>query len=116
MNRKSLIEFTAHHRLIVAISGAILTAMLMTAVSLSLYFTSGAHVLDLSRPGLETTRETIDKSTFDADEFEQDGPINHGVIDDFEKIYQDGRRHLQAIDGFNNQRSLSDDSLRLTED
>lgn len=114
MNRESLVTFTSQHRLIVAIAGAVLVAIIMTAVSLSLYFTSGAHVLDISRPGYESTLQAIKQAQYDADSFAQDGPINSEVINEFEEIYQGNRDHLQAIDDFSDQEVLSDPNLRLS--
>lgn len=113
MNDEPVRSFAAHHRLLIAMTGAIVIALIMTAISMSLYVTSGVQVLDVSRPGFEQARRAVNNSTFKSETFAQDGPIDSKVISEFDELYKNSRKELNAIDDFSNQKPLSDDSLNL---
>lgn len=115
MSKESVRLFTDQHRLAMAITISISVAIIMTLVSMSLYYTSGAHVLDISRPGYEQARQAV-QQPFHSDSFPQDGPINPEVIAEFKQIYDRNRQHLNKIDDFSNQKVMNDRSLRLSEE
>lgn len=81
---------------------------------MSLYYTSGAEVLDLSRPGYEGVRQAVNNAPHDEVNFSGDGPIDSEVINKFQALFEANRSDLKAIDSFSNQKPLSDSSLSLT--
>lgn len=113
MNSEAARSFAGRHRLFVAITGAVTIALIMTAISMSLYVSSGAQVLDLSRPGYEDVRQAINDSEFETDTFPQEGPVTPAVIDDFTTLYNKNRLELGQIDDFSSPTPLSDKSLQL---
>ncbi|HET8690093.1 MAG TPA: hypothetical protein VFL81_01535 [Candidatus Saccharimonadales bacterium] len=108
-------NFTSQHRLLAAITGAVIIAMALTAISMSLYYSTGAEVLDLSRPGYESVRKAVESKPHDDTNFSGDGPIDAKVIKQFDGLYQINRKDLKSIDDFSNQKPLSDDSLGLSQ-
>lgn len=108
-------NFTSQHKLLAAISAAVVIALVMTAVSMSLYYSTGAEVLDLSRPGYESVRQAVNQAPHDDATFSGDGPVDSQVIKQFDGLYQTNRKDLKSIDNFSNQKPLSDDSLTLSE-
>lgn len=104
--------FITQYKLIVALSLAILIALILTAISLNMYITSGVSGLDLSRPGYEGVRDQIKPNT-SSQSFSADGPLNPSEIDKFDKLYSDQANDLNVIDDFSN-KNLEDESLRFT--
>jgi hypothetical protein len=98
------------HRFPVAIAIVVGIALLMTAVSLSLYITSGTSRLDLSRPGYEQVRKDV-KATPDAS-FSSDGPVDKAALDEFQKLYDARRTNLNELGDFKDT-TLDDSSLRF---
>lgn len=108
-------NFTSQHKLLAAITGAVVIALALTAISISLYYSTGAEVLDLSRPGYESVRQAVNQAPHDDASFSGDGPVDTQVIKQFNNLYQTNRHDLKSIDNFSNQKPLSDDSLTLSE-
>lgn len=100
------------YKIVIALSLAVALAVVMTLISLSLYVRDGVSSLDLSRPGYEAARKQVEQ-TDKSDEFDATGPVNPGVINEFDKLYEKQKRSLNATDDFGNQ-NLSDDNLRFT--
>ena len=112
MNWAHFAEIIQRHRLVYAVSAAIGMALLLSAVSMSLYISSGASQLDLSRPGYEKARTEIDESKSEA-RFEATGPMNASVIDEFQKLFTGHRDKMNALDDFDST-ALDDTQLRLS--
>lgn len=102
------------HRMTYGIIGALLIAMLLTAVSMALYISSGASRLDLSRPGYESVRETVGRDT--AEElFSATGPMNSEVANDFQQRFTKHRETLNKLDTFGTN-ALDDTELQIAPD
>lgn len=112
MNSNPIRRFITRHRLPVAIGAVIVISLLITAINLSLYVSSGSSSLDLSRPGYEQARRQTQTGDTRRVEFESTGPINESVLKDFKKIFSDQRAEINALDGFRDT-ALDDASLRL---
>lgn len=113
MNWAHIVEIIQRHRLVYGVIGAICIGLLLTAISMSLYISSGASQLDLSRPGYEKARTEIDESK-EVARFETNGPLNMSVIDEFQKLFTGHREKLNALDDFEST-ALDDSQLRLAE-
>lgn len=102
--------FVARHKFAFAILSVTVIAVLMTAVSLSLYVSSGTFRLDLSRPGYEAVRKDVQETP--EEKFRSDGPINKAALDEFERLLQKRRTNLNGLGDFEDT-SLDDSSLQL---
>lgn len=103
-------KLVARHRFLFAIGAVIAVSMLMTAVSLSLYVSSGTSRLDLSRPGYESVRQDVQEAPEDT--FRSDGVVDKAALDEFEKLLHARRSNLNGLGDFEDQ-LLDDSSLRL---
>ena len=97
-----------------AIAGALLIAMVVTAISMALYVSSGASRLDLSRPGYERVRSEVQKDDEEAD-FSATGPMNSSVATDFQKRFSKHRDTLSKLDTFGTN-ALDDTELQIAPD
>lgn len=94
---------------------AILSALLLTAISMTLYFVSGTAKLDLSRPGYESARTQIHRTDGIDQNFSLNGDLDSAVIKDFLKKYDREAKDLQQYGSFNNP-ILDDSQLGITTD
>jgi hypothetical protein len=98
------------------IISAILIALFLVYVALSLYQNSGAIQLDLSRPGYDSARKEAVKDTQVFKGFNTDGPINKDALKEFDGLYkQKAAEALIGIDAFSGD-ALSDSALSLDRD
>lgn len=102
----------AKHQFTMAITLTIIVAFIMTAVSLSLYVSSGAIQLDLSRPGYEAARKELIKPEEKKD-FAANGPINKEALDEYQKQFDAQRTELNRIGKYED-KGLDDDALVLS--
>lgn len=104
------------HQFIVMIVMAILVAMFLVYVALSLYQSSGTLQLDLSRPGYDNARQEAIKDNEVFRGFAADGPINQESLDEFDKLYKEkAAQALIEFDAFSGD-ALSDAALTLDRD
>ncbi|MBP6925263.1 hypothetical protein KBB73_02705 [Candidatus Saccharibacteria bacterium] len=101
------------------IAGSLTIAMILSGFSLWLYNESGAAQLDLSRPSYQEAREEAKKeedkeNDNGSNEFSADGTIDEKTISEFEKLYNERLKKIQA-DAFKED-PLSDKSLNILDD
>ena len=94
-----------------AIIGALIITMLLTAVSMALYVSSGASRLDLSRPGYERVRSDVQRDSEETD-FSATGPMNSSVVNDFQSRFSKHRDTLSKLDTFGTN-ALDDTELQI---
>lgn len=114
MSRLSRAQFAAviaRHRITYGVVGALAIGMLLTAVSLALYVSSGASRLDLSRPGYEHVRSEVQQDT-DKDTFSSTGAIDETVVKDFRSRLDRHRDTLSKLDTYGTD-ALDDDQLQI---
>ena len=111
MNWGRFVAVVDRHRLIYGIISALLIAMLLTAVSMALYVSSGASRLDLSRPGYERAREAVQRDAAE-DAFSSTGPLNTDVVTDFQERYTKHRDRLKRYDNYGST-ALDDSELQI---
>lgn len=100
------------HRFMMAIVLTVVIACIMTAISLSLYVSSGTLQLDLSRPGYESARKELIKPE-DKKDFAINGAIDKQALEEYQKQFDTQRAELNRIGKFKDH-GLSDDSLTLS--
>lgn len=105
-------ETAQKHQLTIAIVLIVVIAVIMTAVSLSLYVSSGTLQLDLSRPGYESARKELIKPE-DKTDYATNGPVNKQTLDAYQKLFDAQRTELNRIRTFKDQ-GLSDETLTLS--
>lgn len=99
------------HRFTMAVLLAVFISFIMTAISLSLYVSSGTLQLDLSRPGYESARKNIINPD-DTVEFSSSGPVNTQSLDQYQKLFDAQRKEMNSISAYKD-KGLDDDSLTL---
>lgn len=81
------------------IVGSVLAAFALVLVSMSLYISSGAAQLDLSRPGYKSVQNEVEPTdTFES--FPASGEVNNTVIDQFLKLFKKQVKPVDSIDVF----------------
>jgi hypothetical protein len=105
MNDKQLIT-EAHalspwerHKFLVLVGGTIVVSLFLVSVALSLYNSSGAAQLDLSRPGYQSVRQQAAKSD-DFSSYAGTGPINDKALTQFRQLYMSQAEQSSALDSF----------------
>lgn len=105
------LEQVKDHRFILMIFGSIGVALLLVAVSLGLYGSSGAYQLDLSRPGDANLRsQVIEDSSFKG--FSSDGTLDAKAMKEFQTLYDEKLDDIVTGSSFNGE-TLSPDSLGI---
>ena len=99
------------HRFFLLIAGVIALAMFLVSVALSLYNSSGAAQLDLSRPGYQAVRNQAKRDTSTAS-FSSTGELDKAALDQFSKLYGEQSGKVTSVDSFD-EAALSQDSLQL---
>lgn len=100
------------HRFTLAMALVVGVACVMTAISLSLYASSGTLQLDLSRPGYEAARKDIINPD-DTSKFSPSGPINADVLSQYQKLFDAQRKEMNTIGKFKD-KGLDDATLGLS--
>lgn len=90
------------HRFFALIVGVIIVSFLLVLVALSLYNSSGAAQVDLSRPGYQSIQKEASRGSID-DSFPSSGPLNAKAFDDFDKLYSGHSKRVVGVDSFDPQ-------------
>lgn len=93
---------------------AIIIAVLLSVLSMTLYFVSGTAKLDLSRPGYESARNQINHDDGSEETFSSNGALDGKVMKDFLTMYDKRSKSLEQYDIFN-QSILDDVQIGLVE-
>ena len=99
------------HKFFVLIAGVILLSTFLVSVALSLYNSSGAAQLDLSRPGFQEVRKQASRDTT-TKTFPSTGTLDKAALDSFSKLYSEQAAKVSQTQGFD-AAALSEESLQL---
>lgn len=99
------------HRFLLLVGASIVIALLLVAVALKLYYTSGAAQLDLSRPGYESVSEKSGRSEVFAG-FPSTGNIDKEALDQFREMYAERAELTTNVDSFGGD-VMSDKALSI---
>lgn len=111
MDSQRLKQFALSHQLVIGIVGVLFVALILTVISVSIYITSGASRLDLSRPGYEQVRAQV-SAPEPTEKFSSDGPINADVMESFNKRLDKELRDIQKAETFQDA-TLENEQLQL---
>ena len=92
--------FWDKHRLSLMLIITVLIALTLTIVSMVAYNVSGTAQLDLSRPGVSSVSDKVDR-TDKITEYSAFGAINKDSINEFTKLYDEQAKKAKAVDAFN---------------
>lgn len=97
---EEVLSFWAQHRFLLLISATIVGALILTVISTSIYYMSGAAQLDLSRPGYQSVSDQVDRNDTIQD-YSASGPVNKSTVEEFTKLYDSEAKKAKAVDAFN---------------
>ena len=92
--------FWDKHRLSLLLIITVLIAIIMTVISMVAYNASGTAQLDLSRPGVSSVSDKVDK-TDSITEYSGFGQVTKDSINEFTKLYDAQAVKSKAVDAFN---------------
>lgn len=101
-----------NRRLALLIVLVITGAVMLTWTALSLYSSSGAAQLDLSRPGFERVREQVASETTVFKAYPNSGPIDEESLKEFETKYGEKVKEATSVKAFGND-VLSPEALHI---
>lgn len=99
------------HKLTAALVLAISATLVLTVISVSMYYVGGFYRYDLSRPGYEKERTEIAKPEPQKD-YDTTSPITKTTIDTFLQEFDDRQKDLKAYGDYQDA-SLTDEDLQL---
>jgi len=92
--------FWGQHRFMLLIVGTIAIAFVMVSVSVFIYYASGSAQLDLSRPGLKSVSDKVDRTNTVTD-YNAFGPVTKDTVKTFTDMYDSQAKKAKAVDAFN---------------
>lgn len=105
MNHDEIVEDANHlpgwqkHRFMLMVGGSIVIALMLVAVAMKLYASSGAAQLDLSRPGYEHVSEQVSQTEVFKG-FSSTGDIDKQTLEDFREMYNKRAEQATNINSF----------------
>ncbi len=97
--------------LVIFIVASVLIAFSLVVISMALYTSSGASLLDLSRPGYKSVQsEVVNPDSFEA--FSASGAVTKSTLDQFQQIYDKQVKSVSNSIGYNDI-PLSDQALGI---
>ena len=90
------------YRFFVLIVGVILLSFVLVCIALSLYNSSGAAQIDLSRPGYQSIQKEASRGQVN-DSFPSTGKLDKNAFDSFDKMYGNHTRRVVGADSFDTQ-------------
>lgn len=103
------------HRFLLLIAAVIIISCVLVSISLSLYNSSGAAQVDLSRPGYQSVRSEASRDSTPEDAFPSTGDLDDAAFKQFDTAYDKHAKRVTGVDSFDPE-ALSDDSLQLYQD
>ena len=109
----NIFTLSSKRRFLLFIVLSILIAFILVVVSMSMYNSSGAAQLDLSRPGYVSVRAQAVTNDEDFKNYTITGPINQGPISEFQSLYASQAQKAKAVDAFGGD-PLNPDALGIS--
>lgn len=108
------LSFWDKHRFLLMILLAVVLAMVLTFISMAMYYSSGASQLDLSRPGYQSVSDKVDRDDSAFQNYSSTGPINQDSIDEFRNLYSTQADKTKSVDAFSGD-PLSAEALGISQ-
>lgn len=100
METQEELTFWERHRLSLLLIITVSIAIVLTTISVTIYQSSGAAQLDLSRPGYRSVSSQVDKDDT-IDVYSATGEVNKHTIKQFIELYDKQAAKAKAVDAFN---------------
>lgn len=110
----SVMKFIQEHRFFALIGLVVLVALVMTSLSLTLYVTSGAASLDLSRPGYEQVRTQVKEDTVSSS-FSPTGALDQSEYERYKSLFEKQVKTISELGNYE-PAPISDRPLRLSDE
>jgi hypothetical protein len=107
------LSYWGQHRFLLMISMSIIIALTLVGISMTLYVTSGAAQLDLSRPGYRAVSDQVVSGDTSFENYSATGDINQDTLNEFRALYEKQADKAKAVDAFNGD-PLNPDVLELS--
>ncbi len=101
------------NELLIFMSSSVIIAIILVSIGTVLYTSSGASLLDLSRPGYKSVQGEV-KQTDSFEAFSSDGSVGKDTLEKFQQLYQKQVQSVSNSSGFDGA-ALSDQSLSIDE-
>ena len=98
--KNKAVLFLARHQFATMITAAVFITVALVSLSLSMYRSSGAIQLDLSRPGYVNVRDKAAKSDVDFQNYSSTGEINQASISEFQVLFVKQSKKVKSVDAF----------------
>lgn len=105
-------QWVMRYRLPAFLIGVIVLAIVLVWVSVGVYYMSGAHQLDLSRPEYKSVRSQIEPAAKSSGGFDAQGEITAEALEEFLVLYKEEAGRAIEADAFAGD-VLSDNQLGL---
>lgn len=93
-------SYWSHHRFLLLIGISITIALVLVSISMTLYATSGAAQLDLSRPGYKSVISQAVSTDGDFGNYSSIGKLSQEAIDEFKALYDEQAAKAKTVDAF----------------
>lgn len=100
-------EGWSHNRIYALIVGVVGIALILVSVAMSIYNSSGASQIDMSRPGFSSVQKEVkeDKNT---ENFPASGQFDEKAFKDFYKLYDERLKAIESINAYDPAATSSD--------
>lgn len=105
--------FWSQHRFLILVGATIAIALVLVSISMTLYATSGAAQLDLSRPGYKSVTSQAITSDASFKNYPTTGKLDDQAISQFKTLYDTQAAKVIAVDAFAGD-PLNPDSLQIS--
>ena len=92
--------FWIEHRFMLLVVITIIISIVLVCISVTVYNSSGAAQLDLSRPGYQSVSDKVDR-TDNGTDYSAFGPVNKDTVNQFTATYDTQAAKAKAVDAFN---------------
>jgi hypothetical protein len=91
--------FWDKHRLSLLLILTVIISLILTVISMVAYNVSGTAQLDLSRPGVSSVSNQVDK-TDTINDYSAFGPVSKESINEYTKQYDEQAKKAKSVDAF----------------
>ena len=103
------------HRFLLLIAFVIVVSCILVVIAMSLYNSSGAAQVDLSRPGYQSVRSEASRDKGFDNSFRSTGELDAKAFGDFFEMYDSRAKKVTGGDSYDPE-ALTDESLQLYRD
>lgn len=98
--QSSELSYWSQHRFLLLIAVSVGIAFILVSISMTLYATSGAAQLDLSRPGFKSVISQAVNTDESFGNYSPIGKLDQSSINEFKTLYDEQASKAKAVDAF----------------